>query len=103
MCVLGMAEEFKAYRIAVNALWPRTTIATSAIEFALGGREMMERSRKPDIMADAALYILQQASDEFSGQFLIDEELLRSSGMTDFDHYAVDPNKELQLDLFVDG
>ncbi len=101
MTVLGMAAEFGDMGIAVNALWPRTTIATAAIEFALGGEAMMKASRTPAIMGDAAHWMLTQNSRELTGQFLIDEDLLRAAGQTDFDHYRVDPNTPLQEDFFL--
>jgi citronellol/citronellal dehydrogenase len=96
---LGLAEEFRG-RVAVNALWPRTTIATAAIRNIVGGEEMMRRSRKPEIMADAAHLILTKPVS-FSGHFLIDEEVLRSHGMTDFRAYKYDPSAELEPDLFL--
>lgn len=99
MCVLGMAEEFKG-KVAVNALWPQTTIATAAIEFALGGQEMMRRSRKPSIMADSAHWIVSQ-SVETSGNFFIDEDVMRQMGITDLTEYAVDPTVDLMPDFFV--
>ncbi|MCU0696943.1 MAG: NAD(P)-dependent oxidoreductase [Myxococcaceae bacterium] len=99
MCVLGMAEEF-AGKVAVNALWPKTTIATAAVNM-LGGEDMMRASRKPDIMADAAWAILTKGLD-FTGQFLVDETLLRAEGVTDFTRYAVDPAVEPLPDFFVD-
>ncbi|MDX2011168.1 MAG: NAD(P)-dependent oxidoreductase [Myxococcaceae bacterium] len=99
MCVLGMAEEF-AGKVAVNALWPKTTIATAAVNM-LGGEDMMRASRKPDIMADAAWAILTKGVD-FTGQFLVDEALLRAEGVTDFSRYAVDPAVEPLPDFFVD-
>lgn len=99
MCVLGMAEEFKG-KVAVNALWPQTTIATAAIEFALGGQEMMRRSRKPSIMADSAHWIVSQ-SVETSGNFFIDEDVMRQMGITDLTEYAVDPSVDLMPDFFV--
>jgi citronellol/citronellal dehydrogenase len=101
MCVLGMAEEFRAQNLAVNALWPRTIIATAAIMNLLGGEEAMRRSRKPEIMADAAHAILTCSSRECTGNFFIDEEVLASAGITSFDHYAVTPGNELVPDLFV--
>lgn len=101
MIILGLAEELKKDGIAANALWPKTTIATAAIKYALGGDAMMQCSRTPDIMADAAFSILNRSSTECSGNFFIDEEVLRSEGMTDFDHYAVDLNKKLLPDLFL--
>ncbi|MFO0552732.1 MAG: NAD(P)-dependent oxidoreductase [Polyangiaceae bacterium] len=99
MCVLGMAEEFKG-KVAVNALWPRTTIATAAVAM-LGGDALMKASRTPEIMADAAYAILTKGVD-FSGQFLIDEDFLRSEGVTDFSKYNVDPAVEPMPDFFVD-
>ena len=96
---LGLAEEFRG-RIAVNALWPRTTIATAAIRNIVGGEEMMRRSRKPEIMADAAHLILTKPVS-FSGNFLIDDEVLSAHGVTDFDHYKYDPAVDLQPDLFL--
>ncbi len=99
MCVLGMAEEFKG-RVAVNALWPRTTIATAAVNM-LGGDEMMKASRTPEIMADAAHAIFSKGL-EFSGQFCIDDEVLRSNGVTDLNKYRVDPNIEPLPDFFID-
>jgi citronellol/citronellal dehydrogenase len=101
MCVLGMAAEFEDDGVAVNALWPRTTIATAAVNM-LGGEMMMSASRKPDIMADAAYHILTQPSRSCTGNFFIDEDLLRSAGVTDFERYAVTPGAELLPDFFVD-
>jgi citronellol/citronellal dehydrogenase len=101
MCVLGMAEEFRSQGVAVNALWPRTGIATAAIEM-LGGPTMMQRSRKPSIMADAARAILVRESRAFTGRFFIDEEVLREEGVTDLSPYAVDPSAELMTDFFLD-
>ena len=104
MCVLGMAPELAPQGIAVNALWPRTTIATAAVENLLGGDAMMRRSRTPDIMADAAAIIFETPSRELTGQFLIDEDVLRGAGMTDaeLDRYAVDPSETLMPDFFLD-
>ena len=99
MCVLGMAAEFEG-KVAVNALWPKTTIATAAIEFALGGQAMMRRSRKPSIMGDAAHWIVSQGVDT-TGNFFIDEDIIREMGITDLDSYAVDPTVELMPDFFV--
>ena len=101
MVMLGMAEEFRVQGIACNCLWPRTTIATAAVEFALGGQEMMARSRTPEIMADAAYAIMTKPTAAATGQFLIDEEVLRAEGVVDFEHYRVDPSHELMTDLFV--
>jgi citronellol/citronellal dehydrogenase len=101
MCVLGMAEELRPSGIAVNALWPRTTIATAAIRNLLGGEAIIRRSRKPAIVADAAHWILSQEATGCTGNFFIDEDVLRSSGVTDLDSYAVDPSAGLQEDLFL--
>ena len=101
LCVLGLAEEFKKDGIAVNALWPRTTIATSAIANLLGGEKMMRSSRKPDIMADAAHLILTTPSRDLTGQFLIDDTFLVSRGVTDLDQYRIDPGEDLMPDFFV--
>lgn len=99
LVTLGLAEEFRG-RVAVNALWPRTTIATAAIRNIVGGEEMMRRSRKPEIMADAAYLILTEPKD-FSGHFLIDDEVLFSRGVTDLDRYNYSASVDLQPDLFV--
>jgi citronellol/citronellal dehydrogenase len=101
MCVLGMAEEFRDRGVAVNALWPRTTIATAAVRNLLGGDELIRHSRKPDIMADAAHVILARNSRECTGNFFIDEDLLREAGVTDFDRYSVVSGAELRPDFFV--
>jgi len=101
LCVLGMSAEFQSRGVAVNALWPRTTIATAAVRNLLGGDDVIRRSRKPEIMADAAHAILIQNSRECTGQFFIDEDVLRGRGVTDFDQYAVDPNAPLMTDLFL--
>lgn len=98
MCVLGMAEEFKG-KVAVNALWPRTAIATAAVNM-LGGEAMMRGSRTPEIMADAAHWILSQGV-EVSGNFFIDDEALAKAGVTDLERYAVDPTAQLVPDFFV--
>ncbi len=99
LVVLGLAGELKG-KVAVNALWPRTTIATAAIRNLLGGEAVMARSRRPEILADAAYRIFQKPKS-FSGNFLIDDTFLASEGVTDFDQYRVDPSQPLQLDLFV--
>jgi citronellol/citronellal dehydrogenase len=99
--VLGMAEEFREPGVAVNALWPRSIIATAAVMNLLGGEEVMRRSRKPEIMADAAHAILTRPSRECSGNFFIDEEILTAEGITDFDAYAVTPGSSLIPDLFL--
>lgn len=101
MCVLGMAEEFKPDGIAFNALWPRTGIATAAIQFALTGEEGLRHCRTPEIMADAAYGIFNKPSREFSGNFLIDDSFLYGEGVRDFDPYKVDPTASLMPDFFV--
>lgn len=101
LCVLGMAGEFRAAGIAVNALWPKTVIATAAVENLLGGQAVVERSRKPEIVADAAHHILTQPARSVTGNFFIDEEVLRSAGVTDFASYSVTPGAELLPDFFV--
>ena len=101
MCVLGMAEEFRRQKIAVNALWPRTAIATAAVQNILGGEEMMRMCRKPEIMADAAHVILTSDSSATTGNFFIDDNVLVESGVTDFDDYAVTPGSELIPDFFL--
>lgn len=101
LCALGMAREFAADGIAVNCLWPRTTIATAAIEFNFP-ENIFRASRKPEIVADAAYQILLRNSRECSGNFFIDEEVLRMAGVTDFEQYAVTPNTPLHNDLFLD-
>ena len=100
MCVLGMAEEFREAGIAVNALWPRTTIATAALQIIPGADP--ERGRKPEIMADAAHAVLTRDSRSLTGQFLIDEEVLSRAGVRDFEKYAVKAGEELRVDLFLD-
>ena len=101
LCVLAMAEEFRSDGIAVNALWPRTTIDTAAVRNLLGGQEAIERSRKPEIMADAAHAILTRPSREVTGNFFIDEDVLKDAGITDFEPYAVKPGTALQPDFFI--
>jgi citronellol/citronellal dehydrogenase len=100
MCVLGMSEEFRSQGIAVNALWPRTIIATVALQMIPGVEP--ERGRKPEIMADAAWQILTQESRSTTGNFFIDEDVLAAAGVIDFSHYAVSPGKPLRRDLFLD-
>ena len=102
LCVLGMAHEFAADAIAVNALWPRTAIATAAIEFAIGNEALLKFCRKPEIVADAAHAILSGRSRDRTGQFLIDDEVLAATGVTDFDRYQVEPGAPLALDFFLD-
>jgi citronellol/citronellal dehydrogenase len=101
MCVLAMAEEFRRDGIAFNALWPRTTIATAAIQNLLGGDAAMRSSRKPAIMADAAHAILCKPSREVTGNFFIDDEVLAREGVTDLSQYAVDPTARLLPDYFI--
>jgi citronellol/citronellal dehydrogenase len=101
MCVLGMAEEFRDQGVAFNALWPRTGIATAAIEFALAGEEGMRHCRTPDIIAEAAYAIFNKPARECTGNFFIDDVLLYEEGERDFDKYRVDPTKPLMPDFFV--
>ena len=101
MCVLGMAAEFEEQGIAVNALWPRTAIATAAVKNLLGGDEMIKHSRKPDIMADAAYEIFIKDSKEFTGNFCIDDLVLHESGVKDFTKYADVSFDKLAPDFFV--
>jgi len=99
LVVLGLAGELRG-KVAVNALWPRTTIATAAIRNLLGGDIVMKMSRKPEILAEAAWRIFQKDAS-FSGHFLIDDNFLSGEGVTDFDRYRVDPTQALQPDFFV--
>jgi citronellol/citronellal dehydrogenase len=101
MCVLGMAEELRLDGIGVNALWPRTAIATAAVRNLLGGEEAVRGSRKPEILADAAHIILTRDSRACTGNFFIDEEVLAHAGTRDFDRYAVDPAAPLLQDFFL--
>lgn len=101
MVALGLAAEMKPYGIAANALWPRTTIATAAVQNLLGGDALIRQSRWPAIVADAAAIILSRNPKETTGQFFIDETVLRESGITDFNGYAVDPTTDLAPDLFI--
>jgi citronellol/citronellal dehydrogenase len=101
LVVLGLAGELRPKGIAVNALWPRTIIATSAIKNLLGGDAIMRRSRTPDILADAACRIFLKPAKSFTGQFLIDDTFLAGEGVTDFDRYRVDPREPLAPDFFV--
>jgi citronellol/citronellal dehydrogenase len=102
MIVLGLAEELKKDNIAVNALWPRTTIATAAVKNLLGGDFLMQMSRTPEIVADASLLILKKQSSICTGNFFIDEKVLRENGVTDFDKYAVNKDQKLMTDIFLD-
>jgi citronellol/citronellal dehydrogenase len=101
MFMMGMADEYRDDGIAFNGLWPRTGIATAAIQFALAGDEGMKHCRTVDIMADAAHAIFCKKASEFSGNFLIDDSFLYAEGERDFDKYRVDPTKPLMPDFFV--
>lgn len=101
MTVLGLSQELRKQGIAVNALWPKTTIGTSAVRNMMGGESIVESSRKPEIMADAASIILHKKSTDCTGNFFIDEDVLRENGVTDFGAYAVNPDKTLIPDLFL--
>ena len=101
LVVLGLAGELRHQGIAVNALWPRTTIATAAVKNLLGGEALMKASRTPAIVADAAYLVFNKPARQFTGQFLIDDTFLASEGVTDFDRYRVDPAQRLFVDFFV--
>jgi citronellol/citronellal dehydrogenase len=101
MCVLGLAEEFRQSGVAVNALWPKSIIATAALAM-LGGRVDPRFCRKPEIVADAAHAVLTRPGRSCTGRFLLDEDVLREEGVTDFTPYAVDPGCPLLPDLFLD-
>jgi citronellol/citronellal dehydrogenase len=101
LCVLGLAGELRRKGVAVNALWPRTTIATAAVNNLLGGDALMKASRTPEILADAAHMIFTTPSKELTGQFLIDDTFMHGRGVTDFDKYRVDPTQDLAPDFFV--
>lgn len=103
MCVLGMAEEFRKDKIAVNALWPRTAIATAAVKNLLGGETSVKHSRTPEIVADAAYCILTESSEECTGNFFIDDEVLISHGITDLSEYSMVPGAKLLEDFFLYG
>jgi citronellol/citronellal dehydrogenase len=101
LCVLGMAAEFRDAGIGINALWPRTAIATAAVQNLLGGDAIMHGSRMPEIMADAAHVILTRPSRGCTGNYFIDEDVLRSVGVIDFAKYQTVPGAELVPDFFV--
>ena len=101
MLVLGWAEELKKYHIAANALWPRTTIATAAVKNLLGGEALMNMSRTPDIIADAAFYLLQKPSTLCTGNTFIDEDILAAEGIANLEKYSVVPGSHLYPDLFI--
>jgi citronellol/citronellal dehydrogenase len=102
MCTLGMSAELKAEGIAVNSLWPETAIATAAVQNLLGGEQAMKACRTPDIVADAAHWILTQPARECTGNFFIDTEVLGKAGVNDLEHYAVTPGGKLLRDFFLD-
>jgi citronellol/citronellal dehydrogenase len=102
MIIMGLAAELKKDNIAVNALWPQTTIATAAVKNLLGGEALIQMSRTPDILADCVAIIVQKSSTQCSGNFFIDETLLASEGITDLTKYSVNPSQPLYKDLFVD-
>jgi citronellol/citronellal dehydrogenase len=101
LVVLGLAGEFRNKGVAVNALWPRTPIATAAVKNLLGGDTLMRASRTPEILADAAYLIFGKPAHEFTGRFLIDDTFLAENGVAEFDHYRVDPTRDLAIDFFV--
>ncbi|OLY90850.1 citronellol/citronellal dehydrogenase [Cnuella takakiae] len=101
MVAMGLAEELKPFGIAANALWPRTTIATAAVQNLLGGDFLIQRSRTPQIVADAAWIILNRPAAQCSGNFFIDEEVLAEAGVTDLSQYTINPDHELMQDLFI--
>jgi citronellol/citronellal dehydrogenase len=101
MIAMGLAEELKKDNIAANTLWPKTTIATAAVQNLLGGEALIKMSRKPEIIADAAYYILSRPSSSCTGNFFIDEEVLAEEGITDLEKYSVIPGAQLYTDLFL--
>ena len=101
LCVLGLAGELAPKGIAVNALWPRTTVATAAVKNLLGGDKMVQASRTPQMLADAAYMVFNKPSRSFSGNFLIDDNFMAGEGVTDFTSYRVDPSVPLMPDFFV--
>src|SRR6185295_10576896 len=103
MCTVGMAQEHADEGIAFNSLWPRTIIATAAVQNLLGGEAAMARSRRPEIVADAAHHILTQPARTTTGNFFIDDEVLADAGVTDPSGYAYVDDADLQVDLFLDG
>jgi citronellol/citronellal dehydrogenase len=102
LCALGLAEEFREDGIASNALWPRTLIATAAVQNLLGGDAAMARARRPELYADAAYAVLTRPSRECTGNTYLCEDVLADEGVTDLDRYSYEPGAELQVDLFVD-
>jgi citronellol/citronellal dehydrogenase len=102
LCALGFAAEFAADGIASNALWPRTLIATAAVQNLLGGDEAMARARRPELYADAAYAVITKPSRDCTGNAFLCEDVLAAEGVTDFDRYSYQPGAQLQADLFVD-
>ena len=102
LCTLGMAEEFRDEGIAFNSLWPRTLVATAAVQNLLGGEEAMAKSRKPEVVADSAYAILTRPSRECTGNFFLCEDVLAEEGVTDLDRYSFVEDADLQVDLFVE-
>jgi citronellol/citronellal dehydrogenase len=101
MIALGLSGELKKYNIAANTLWPKTTIATAAVRNLLGGETIIKMSRSPEIVADAAFYILSRSSIECTGNCFIDEDVLATEGITNLDKYAIEPGGKLYTDLFL--
>lgn len=101
LCALGMSGDYKKQGVAVIALWPKTVIATATVQNLLGGSDTVKRSRKPEIMADAAHLVLTRSSRDCAGNFFVDEDVLRQAGVTDFDKYAVTPGSDLIPDFFI--
>ena len=101
MIALGLSAELKKYNVAANTLWPKTTIATAAVNNLLGGEMLMKMSRTVDIVADSAFYILSKPSTQCTGNSFIDEEVLAKEGITDLSKYSVVPGAQLYNDLFV--
>jgi citronellol/citronellal dehydrogenase len=102
MVVMGLAEELKPFGIAANALWPQTTIATAAVKNLLGGDFLIQKSRTPEIVADAAFEILSRSPKACTGNFFLDEAVLQQAGITDFSKYAVNGQEQLMKDIFLD-
>ena len=101
MMMLGWSAEYKKYKIASNSLWPKTTVATAPVRNLLGGEKLIAMSRKPEIMADAAYYILQKTPADCTSNTFLDEDVLRSEGITDFEPYAITPGGRLYPDLYI--
>ena len=101
MIAFGLSAELKSFGIASNTLWPKTTIATAAVQNLLGGDALIKMSRKPEIIADAAFFILSKIATACTGNNFIDEDVLNAEGITDFDQYAITPGGKLFGDLFL--